>query len=158
MLDFSLTEEQRNIRDLAHDFAEQEIRPVAWEYDRDATSPLEIIDKAWEVGLINAQFPERYGGTGASSVDGALIGEELGWGCAAIATTLGINELAAAPVLLGGSEQIKAEYLGMLTEEPKRVPLGRALRCVPGPRGMTLSAVVSPRARRRCSACPAPPA
>jgi acyl-CoA dehydrogenase len=66
MLDFSLTEEQRNIRDLAHDFAEQEIRPVAWEYDRDATWPHEVIDKAWEVGLMNSQFPERYGGTGAS--------------------------------------------------------------------------------------------
>jgi acyl-CoA dehydrogenase len=50
MLDFSLTEEQRNIRDLAHDFAEQEIRPVAWDYDRGATWPQEIIDKAWEVG------------------------------------------------------------------------------------------------------------
>jgi acyl-CoA dehydrogenase len=71
---------------------------------------------------MNAPFPERYGGTGASDVDGALIGEELGWGCAAIATTLGINELAAAPVLLGGSEQIKAKYLGMLTEESKRLP------------------------------------
>jgi acyl-CoA dehydrogenase len=76
MLDFSLTEEQRNIRDLAHDFAEQEIRPVAWECDRDATWPQEIIDKAWEVGLMYSQFPERYGETGASSVDGALIGED----------------------------------------------------------------------------------
>ena len=36
MLDFTLTDEQRNIRDMAHDFAEKEIRPVAWEYDRDA--------------------------------------------------------------------------------------------------------------------------
>ena len=119
MLDFTLTDEQRNIRDMAHDFAENEIRPVAWEYDRDATWPKEILDKAWEVGLMNSQLPERYGGAGASAVDGVLIGEELAWGCAAIGTTLGTNELAAAPVLLGGSEQIKAKYLGMLTEEPK---------------------------------------
>jgi acyl-CoA dehydrogenase len=119
MLDFSLTDEQRNIRDMAHDFAENEIRPVAWEYDRDATWPKEIIAKAWEVGLMNSQIPERYGGAGASAVDGVLIGEELAWGCAAIGTTLGTNELAAAPVVLGGSEQIKAKYLGMLTEEPK---------------------------------------
>ena len=119
MLDFTPTEEQRSIRDMAHDFAENEIRPVAWEYDRDATWPQEIIDKAWELGLMNSQLPERYRGAGASSVDGVLIGEELAWGCAAIGTTLGTNELAAAPVLLGGSEQIKAKYLGMLTEEPK---------------------------------------
>jgi acyl-CoA dehydrogenase len=119
MLDFTLTEEQRNIRELAHDFAEKEIRPVAWDYDRDATWPQEIIRKAWDVGLMNSQLPEEYGGAGASYAEGVLIGEELAWGCAAIATTLGINELAATPVLLGGSEQIKAQYLGMLTEEPR---------------------------------------
>jgi acyl-CoA dehydrogenase len=119
MLDFTLTEEQRNIRELAHDFAEKEIRPVAWEYDRDATWPEQIINQAWDVGLMNSQLPEKYGGAGASYVDGVLIGEELAWGCAAIGTTLGTNELAAMPVLLGGSEKIKTEYLGMLTEAPK---------------------------------------
>jgi acyl-CoA dehydrogenase len=119
MLDFTLTEQQRNIRELAHDFAEKEIRPVAWEYDRDATWPDQIIGKAWDVGLMNSQLPEKYGGAGASYAEGVLIGEELAWGCAAIATTLGINELAATPVVLGGLEQIKAQYLGMLTEEPK---------------------------------------
>jgi acyl-CoA dehydrogenase len=119
MLDFTLTEQQRNIRELAHDFAEKEIRPVAWEYDRDATWPEQIISQAWEVGLMNSQLPEKYGGAGASYVDGVLISEELAWGCAAIGTTLGTNELAAAPVLLAGSEEIKAKYLGMLTEEPK---------------------------------------
>jgi acyl-CoA dehydrogenase len=119
MVDFTLTDEQENIREMAHDFAENEIRPVAWEYDRDATWPQEIIDKAWNLGLMNSQFPAAYGGAGASCLDGVLIGEELAWGCAAIGTTLGTNELAAAPVLLGGSEEIKAKYLGMLTEEPK---------------------------------------
>jgi acyl-CoA dehydrogenase len=76
MLDFTLTEEQRNIRDLAHDFAEKEMRPVAWEYDRDATWPQEIIETAWEVGLMNTQLPEKYGGAGATYIDGVLIGEE----------------------------------------------------------------------------------
>ena len=119
MVDFTLTEEQENMREMAHDFAEREIRPVAWEYDRDATWPREIIDKAWKLGLMNSQFPAAYGGAGASHVDGVLIGEELAWGCAAIGTTLGTNGLAATPVLLGGSEEIKAKYVGMLTEEPK---------------------------------------
>jgi acyl-CoA dehydrogenase len=119
MVDFTLTDQQRNIREMAHDFAEKEIRPVAWDYDRDATWPEEIIRKAWDVGLMNSQLPQQYGGAGATYLDGVLIGEELAWGCAAIATTLGINELAAAPVRLGGSEKVKAEYLGMLAEEPK---------------------------------------
>jgi acyl-CoA dehydrogenase len=119
MVDFTLTEEQENMREMAHEFAEKEIRPVAWEYDRDATWPQEIIDKAWGLGLMNSHLPAEYGGAGASYLEGCLIGEELARGCAAIATTLGANELAATPVLLGGSEEIKKRYLGMLTEEAK---------------------------------------
>src|SRR5437763_5402121 len=119
MVDFTLTAEQDSIRDMAHDFAEKEIRPIAWEYDRDATWPQEIIQKAWEVGLMNFHVPAEYGGAGASYLDGCLIGEELAWGCAAIATTLGANGLAAAPVILGGSEEIKKKYFGTLVEEPR---------------------------------------
>ncbi|MGH2843801.1 MAG: acyl-CoA dehydrogenase family protein, partial [Solirubrobacteraceae bacterium] len=50
MIDFTLTEEQQSMRQLAHDFAEKEIRPVAWDYDRDGIWPQAIIDKAWHVG------------------------------------------------------------------------------------------------------------
>ena len=119
MIDFSLTEEQKALRELAHDFADKEIRPVAWEYDRDSTWPQAIIEKAWEVGLMNPQIPAEYGGAGASSIDGVLIEEELGWGCSGIGTSISCNGLASAPVLLGGSEQVKKTYLGMLTEAPK---------------------------------------
>ena len=48
MVDFTLTDEQKNLREMAHDFAVKEIRPVAWEYDKDGTWPQEIIEKAWE--------------------------------------------------------------------------------------------------------------
>ncbi len=119
MVDFKLTEEQESMREMAHDFAEKEIRPVAWEYDKEGTWPEVIIKKAWELGLMNSHLPAQYGGVGASYLDGCLIGEELAWGCAAIGTTLGANELASAPVLLGGSNEIKTKYLGRLTEEPK---------------------------------------
>src|SRR5690348_15840002 len=119
MFDFTLTEQQASMRERAHDFAEQEIRPVAWEYDKDGTWPEAIIDKAWELGLMNSHLPERYGSAGVSYLEGCLIGEELAWGCAAVATTLGANDLATAPVLLGGSDQIKSTYLGRLIEEPR---------------------------------------
>ena len=59
MIDFTLTDEQRNLRELAHDFAVKEIRPVAWEYDRDSTWPQDVIEKAWEVGLMNSHIPEQ---------------------------------------------------------------------------------------------------
>jgi acyl-CoA dehydrogenase len=119
VVDFSLTDEQKDIRELAHDFAEKEIRPVAWDLDRDSIFPDEIVEKAWEVGLMNSHIPEEYGGPGLDYLTGCLIEEELGWGCSGIGTTLMCNGLATAPVSLGGSEEVKKEYLGMLTEEPK---------------------------------------
>ena len=48
VVDFTLTDEQKDIRELAHDFATKEIRPVAWDYDKDATWPQEIVEKAWK--------------------------------------------------------------------------------------------------------------
>jgi acyl-CoA dehydrogenase len=118
VVDFTLTDEQRNLREMAHDFAEKEIRPVAWEYDRDATWPQEIIDKAFELGLLNAHLPTEYGGAGLGYLDGCIIEEELAWGCSGISTSLACNGLAIAPVVIGASDELKREYLGRLSEEP----------------------------------------
>src|SRR5947209_10343541 len=106
MVDFTLNDEQRSLREMAHDFAVGEIRPVAWDYDRDATWPEEIIKKAWEVGLMNTHIPEEYGGPGIGFFDGALIEEELAWGCSGIQTSLGCNGLATTPVMVAGSDAI----------------------------------------------------
>ena len=57
MVDFTLTDEQKALREMAHDFAEKEIRPVAWEYDKDGTWPEDVLRKAWEVGLMNTAHP-----------------------------------------------------------------------------------------------------
>jgi acyl-CoA dehydrogenase len=119
LVDFTLTDEQKDLRELAHNFAEKEIRPVAWDYDRDGTWPQEIINKAWEVGLMNVHVAEAYGGPGLDHLSGCLIEEELGWGCSGIGTTLMANGLASAPLFIGGSEEVKKKYLTMLTEEPK---------------------------------------
>ncbi|MBA3301922.1 MAG: acyl-CoA dehydrogenase family protein [Thermoleophilaceae bacterium] len=119
MVDFTLTDEQKDLRELAHDFAEKDIRKVAWEYDKHSTWPDDIIKKAWDVGLMNTHVPEEYGGPGLDYLSGALIEEELSWGCSGIATSLGANGLAGAPLLVAASEETKSKYLGMLTEEPK---------------------------------------
>ncbi|HEY1596091.1 MAG TPA: acyl-CoA dehydrogenase family protein [Thermoleophilaceae bacterium] len=119
MVEFTLTNEQKALREMAHDFAEKEIRPVAWEFDKDGAWPQAIIDKAHEVGLMNTHAPEEYGGPGLTYLDGCIIEEELSWGCSGITTSLGANGLAAAPVVLGGSEEVKREYFGELVESPK---------------------------------------
>jgi acyl-CoA dehydrogenase len=119
VVDFTLTDEQKDMREMAHDFAEKEIRPVAWEYDKDGTWPQDIINKAWELGLMNTHLPEEYGGPGLDYLTGCVIEEEIGWGCSGIGTSLSCNGLATAPIIIGGSEETKKKYLGMLTEEPK---------------------------------------
>jgi len=119
VVDFTLTDEQKDLKELAHSFAEKDIRPVAWEYDKEGAWPEDVIKKAWEVGLMNTHIPEEYGGPGLDYLSGCLIEEEIGWGCSGIGTSLVCNGLASAPVIIGGSEEIKKQYLGMLTEEPK---------------------------------------
>ena len=118
MIDFTLNDEQLAMREMAHDFAEKEMRPVAWDFDRDATWPQEIIEKAWELGLMNNHLPEEYGGPGLSYLDGCIIEEEIAWGCSGIGTTLSCNGLATAPISIGASEELKKEYLGRLSEAP----------------------------------------
>jgi acyl-CoA dehydrogenase len=119
VVDLTLTDEQQDLRELAHSFAEKDIRKVAWEYDKDGTWPQDIIEKAWEIGLMNTHVPEAYGGPGLDYLSGCLIEEEMGWGCSGIGTSLMANGLASAPVTIGGSEEVKKEYLGMLSEAPK---------------------------------------
>ena len=114
MVDFTLTDEQKQIREMAHEFAEKEIRPVAWDYDRDSTWPQEIIEKAWELGLMNSHLESEYGGPGLGYLDGALIEEEIAWGCSGISTSVSCNGLATAPIALAASDELKSEYLGRL--------------------------------------------
>jgi len=117
-ISFALTEEQRALRELAHDFAAREIRPKAAEYDEHQTHPAEVVAKAHEVGLMNPHIPEELGGAGLGGMEGALIGEELCWGCSGIGTSIVANILGALPVLLAGTEEQKREWLAPLLEEP----------------------------------------
>jgi len=115
---FALTDEQRELRALAREFAEKEIRPKAAEYDEHQTHPADIIAKAHEVGLMNLHVPESIGGLELPCFDGMLVGEELNWGCSGIGTSIGSNGLAAGPILVAGTDAQKKQWLGPLLEEP----------------------------------------
>src|SRR2546429_9520011 len=108
---FALTEEQRALRELAHEFAEKEIRPVAAEYDEHQTHPADVIAKAHEVGLMNPHVPEELGGAGLGAIEGALIGGELSWGCSGIATSIVANILGARPMLIAGPTEHQRQWL-----------------------------------------------
>ena len=115
---FALSEEQKELRALAHSFAEREIRPAEAECDAEMRHPQELIAHAHELGLMNVHVPEEYGGLGLSTFDGILVGEELYWGCSGIGTSITANGLGAGPVIAFGSPEQKARWLPPLLESP----------------------------------------
>jgi len=115
---FGLSDEQKELRALAREFADKEIRPKAAEYDEHSTHPADVIAKAHEVGLMNLHVPEEYGGLGLPCFDGMLVGEETNRGCSGIGTSIGANGLGSAPVIIAGSDEQKAKWLPPLIEEP----------------------------------------
>ena len=117
MISFELTEEQKILQQMARKFAQKEIVPVAAEYDREGTFPREIAQKAFDTGLINDVIPEEYGGPGISLLDSCIINEELGAGCAGVATTLLANSLALTPILLAGTDEQKKRFLTPMCEK-----------------------------------------
>lgn len=117
MVDFKLSQEQQQLKQLAHDFAKNEIRPASAHHDATGEYPKAVLKKAWELGLMNTHVPEEYGGLGLGVLDGAIIGEEHAWGCSGISTAIEANTLAEAPVIVAGSDAQKKKYLGRMTEE-----------------------------------------
>jgi acyl-CoA dehydrogenase len=113
---FGLTEEQQMIQQLARDFAQNEVAPVAEHYDKSHEYPWPVIRKAQELGLTSMSIPEEYGGLGLSLFEECLVGEELAWGCSGISTALSINNLAMLPVLIAGNHEQKQEYSGRVTD------------------------------------------
>src|SRR2546423_14722562 len=110
----ALTDEQKALRDVAHDFAEREIRPREREYDEHSTHPADVLAKAHQLGLMNIHIPEAYGGLALGAFEGMLIGEELCWGCSGIGTAIAANGLGHGPVIIAGTEEQKREGLAPL--------------------------------------------
>ncbi len=116
-MDFTLSDEQRQLQQLAREFTRKEITPIASEYDQKEETPWQVIEKAFEVGLLNASIPEHAGGLGLGMFDECLIGEEIGYGCMGIYTNLMASELGITPILIGGTEEQQKRFLTPLTEK-----------------------------------------
>ena len=118
-MDFNLTSEQKEIRDTAMKFAVNEMMPQASKYDEEAKFPMEILQKAWELGLVNTCIPTEYGGNGFSALDSMLITESLAYGCMGMNTAIMANDLALLPIVIGGSHEQKLKFLKPFTESYK---------------------------------------
>ena len=113
-MDFALNEEQLELQEMVRELVEKEITPYAAEMDAENHIRDGLIDKANEMGLLNVIVPEELDGPGLDSISVATIYEELGKGCAGVATSLAANSLATVPVLLAGTDEQKKMYCDIL--------------------------------------------
>ena len=125
MIDFSLTEEQIALQEMAREFSQNELKPNAAKYDKGDEFPDEIMQKAFEVGFISCEIPSEYGGGGLSHLDTVLISEELSAGCVGMFTTMMATSLAFTPIILFGTEEQKKKFL-----IPFKKKLGYASFCL----------------------------
>jgi len=116
-MDLSLTEEQDALIATAREFTRKEIIPRAGHHDESGEFPTEILQRAWETGLMNVEIPETYGGLGGSCLDDCLVQEEVSFGCSGINTSMAANMLGATPLIVAGTDAQKKEYLSRLTSE-----------------------------------------
>jgi short/branched chain acyl-CoA dehydrogenase len=114
-LNFDLSDEQRDIQRLVRDFAQQEVRPVAEELDREHRFPYEIVAKLGGLGLMGMPYPQEYGGGGTDNLSYAIAVEELARVDSSVAITMAAHtSLGTFPIYAFGSEEQKQEWLPRL--------------------------------------------
>lgn len=115
-MDFRLTEEQIQIRQMVKDFAESEIKPQLMKWDEAQTFPIDVVKKLGELGMLGAIFPEEYGGAGLSYIDYVNIVEELGVVDSGVGLTVAAhNSLCTGHIYLVGNEGQKKKWMPRLT-------------------------------------------
>ncbi len=117
MYSFEPTEEQKMLVDTVARYASGNLRPASHDADEQSQIPLNLINKGWELGVLQASTPEAYGGFGEhSAVTGVLAAEEMAFGDLAGSLAVMAPGLFAIPVLLAGSEEQKKKYLPGIVE------------------------------------------
>lgn len=118
-MNFSMSTEQKEMKEMAMKFARNEMIPFASEYDEHGTFPISQFKKAWELGLVNTCIPTEYGGNGFTALDSVIIGECLAYGCLGMNTSFMANDLALLPIVIGGNDEQKKKFVTPFTEEFK---------------------------------------
>jgi butyryl-CoA dehydrogenase len=113
VLDYFLTDEHKMIRDMARTIADEVVRPVAAEYDRNGVFPWPVVEKMAEVGLFGVYIGEEYGGIGDTdrTMNMVLVTEEVSKACGGIALAFAGTALGTLPIIIAGSEEQKAKFL-----------------------------------------------
>jgi len=119
MLNFSLSEEQKQLQLKVRDFALKEVLPSSWYYDEIDEIPRHILKRAYEEGIMNSDIPKKYGGQGLGLVDAAILTEEIAAACPGIATSIFDNSLGMEPLILSDKEHLKEKYLHYIIDNFK---------------------------------------
>ena len=114
-MNFEYNQDQLAIQEMAKNFAETEFAPYASEWDQNEIFPVETLKKAAELGLAAIYVNERYGGSGLSRLDAAIIFEELSRGCVSTAAYLSIHNMVTWMIDSHGSESIKEKFIKRLS-------------------------------------------
>ena len=118
MISFEMTDEQKQMQDVARKFTRNQIIPAAAELDEKAEMPLNIIKEAFNFGLWNLNLPERYGGMGLDHLTEAILLEEIAYGCLGVCGAWAGNSLGLTPILLAGTDEQKNRWLCQFGQEP----------------------------------------
>jgi acyl-CoA dehydrogenase len=121
MLDFRLTKKQSQLQEKARQFARKEILPVAWYYDENDETPLEVLQKAREAGIVGGDIPKEYGGQGDGLLESVILTEELSAACPGLTTSIFDNSLGMEPLKLSKNEALKKKYFSKLAKEFKLI-------------------------------------
>lgn len=111
MVDFTLSPKEEELFNKAKEFAHTYITPVAAELEKEDEYPMEVVQKAYEWGLMNLHVPKEVDGPGRSLVEETLVSEATGYGCAGMATSIMCNNLAFAPILIGATKEQLKKYI-----------------------------------------------
>lgn len=110
-MDYFLTEEQKMIKELARQIAEEHILPVRAELDETGEFPWEVMKILAQADMFRVFVPEEYGGLGTGALELCLVVEELSRICLGVSTTYAANALGTYPILLFGTDEQKKKYL-----------------------------------------------
>jgi acyl-CoA dehydrogenase len=117
MIDFSLSNKQKEIQEKYRDFTNRLIIPNRLKYDDLAEFPWDIVKQAYKEGIMNGPIPEKFGGKGFNIMDSAVASEELGAGCIGIGIGIDANTLALTPLLLSANEEQQKKFFGLINEK-----------------------------------------
>lgn len=119
-MEFKQDDMHAELRNMYHEFAENEVKPIAAEIDKNERFPEENVAKMAEMGLLGIPFPEKYGGTGMDNLSYAQCVEELSKVCASTGVIVSAHtSLCAMPIYLFGTEEQKKKYLVPLASGEK---------------------------------------